>query len=213
MEGWSTNIHIYPRLGHAVVVLGNSTGRSEPCGYISRLLTAVTCCDEVEPNLVELLEEEVEEFAGQWEALDKELRSNRRLGCSKAYPNFTSISGCYRSLEIGLQMTIVYSCTPLLKDDAAGCEQNGALWLLFGAQTEVRLPLWHYHDDIFCFFPPKKNLEKMNIPLFEDWSQYLLHMYTETEELSAQGLWWQYDRAVDALWFSLETDVVDNLLK
>jgi CubicO group peptidase (beta-lactamase class C family) len=202
IKGFTSNIHIYPDLGHAVVVLGNSTGRSEPCGYISRLLTALICGDEVPPDLIAVLKEEVEEFASRWETLAHALGSDRRQCHTTVQSDRTRFVGCYRNAEIGLEMKIQACSDGTSASGSLTFDEAGPLLFSFGDQLEVQLPLWYYEENVLCFFPPKDKFERAIMPPFADASQYLLHMHTEAENAPASGLWWQYDRAFDALWLS-----------
>jgi CubicO group peptidase (beta-lactamase class C family) len=210
MDGWSANIHIYPKLGHAVVVLGNATGHSEPCGYISRVLTAVVCGDEVDPKVMSLLKEEVEEFTGQWEALHNDIRANRKSNHSEVQPESLRISGIYNNSDFGLQITILDTSVVSDNNRTSSYKEDGTFLLMFDTQMDLRLPLWHYHDNSFCFFPSKELSRSMVIPLFEDWTQYILHLNVEIGVPFVQGFWWQYEKSVDAIWFGRDADVIDN---
>jgi hypothetical protein len=210
MEGWSANIHIYPKLGHAVVVLGNATGHSEPCGYISRVLTAVVCGDEADPTVMSLLKEEVEEFTGQWAALDSDIRANRKSNHSEMQPDSPMISGIYKNSDFGLQITILDSSIISANNRARSYKEDGSLLLIFDTQIDLRLPLWHYHDNSFCFFPSKEQSESMGTPLFEDWTQYILHLHVEIGVPFVQGFWWQYEKTVDAIWFGRDMNVLND---
>lgn len=205
IKGFTSNLHIYPDLGHAVVVIGNSTGRTEPCGYISRLLTAIVCGDEVPPDLMKELREEVEEFASRWETLAHTLD----LGKRQYYPitpvDYTKFAGSYKNAEIELEINIYFCDSGVSTSDSPPCDESRPLLFSFGDQPEVQLFLWKYETNVLCFFPSEKMFKQLIMPPFADTSQYLLHMHTENEEALATGLWWQYDRAFDALWLSRQT--------
>lgn len=206
IKGFTSNLYIYPILGHAVVVLGNSTGRSEPCGYISQLLTALVCGDEIPADLVTMLGEETEEFASRWKTLARALD----IGNTQRYPvlqsDCTKFAGCYKNAQTGLEIRIQSGEDGFLTIDSSPYEKNRSLLFCFGDQPELQLFLWKYEKSVLCFFPSKEKYDQLIMPPFADASQFLLHMHFDDEDIPATGLWWQYDRAYDALWLERETN-------
>lgn len=199
IKGFTSNLYIYPDLGHAVVVLGNSTGRSEPCGYISRLLTALVCGDEIPPDLITVLRKEVEEFANRWETLAHALDLGNRDYYPITQSDCTKFTGCYKNAEIGLEINIHF-CDSCVSGSHSLPPDSSSLLFSFGDQNEVQLFLWKYENSVLCFFPSKKKFKQLIMPPFTDASQYFLHMHIANEGVPATGLWWQYGRAFDALW-------------
>jgi hypothetical protein len=192
-KGFTSCIYVYPDLGHAVVVLGNSTGRSEPCGYVSRLLAALVCGDSIQFDSIAALQEEVEEFASRWTTLYQAFG----LATSQYHPisvdDHERYAGYYRDVELGFGMRIF------------ACSKTKGLMFCFDDQPTMQLGLWEYKKHVLCFFPPEAEFTRKIMPPFADTSQYLLHMQMQADPNCAWGLWWQYDRGVDASWLEKQT--------
>lgn len=207
IKGFTSNLSVYPNSGHAVVVLGNSTGRSEPCGYVSRLLTALVCGDRIPADLMTVLCEEVGEFASRWETLAQALDLGNRPRDPILQSDCTKFAGCYKNAEIGLEIKIRFCDSGFSAIDSSVHERYGSLLFSFGDQPGVQIFLWKYEINVLCFFPSKQEFERLIMPPFADASQFLIHMHFENEGVPATGLWWQYERAYDALWLERKTDL------
>jgi CubicO group peptidase (beta-lactamase class C family) len=209
IKGFTSNLHIYPNLGHAVVVLGNSTGRSEPCGYASWLMTALVCGGRAPADLIPVLQEEVGEFANRWKTLAQVLN----FAEGQQHPTNQSdikFVGRYQNTEFGMEILIQNLRTGSQSTADSSLVDAEPLLFSFGDQAEIQLPLWKHKDEVLCFFPSKEEFERKIMPPFSSASQYLLHMHLEAENEAAIGLWWQYDGGSDALWFG--RDVPRNLV-
>jgi CubicO group peptidase (beta-lactamase class C family) len=200
IKGFTSNLHIYPDLGHAAVVLGNSTGRSEPCGYASWLVTDLVCGGRAPADLIPVLHEEVGEFASRWKTLAQVLN----FAEGQQHPTKQSdvkFVGRYQNMELGMEILIQNLRIGSRSPANSSLVDPEALLFSFGDQAEIQLPLWKHKDGVLCFFPSKEEFERKIMPPFSSASQYLLHMHLEGENEAATGLWWQYDGGSDALWF------------
>jgi hypothetical protein len=200
-KGFTSNLHIYPDLGHAVVVLGNSTGRSEPCGYVSWLMTALVCGGRAPADLILVLQEEVEEFASRWKTLAQVLNFVEGQQHPTNQLDIKFVGG-YKNVEFGIEILIQNLRTGSQSSADSSLVDAEPLLFSFGDQAEIQLPLWKHKDEVLCFFPGKEEFERKIMPPFSSASQYLLHMHLKAENEAAIGVWWQYDGGSDALWFS-----------
>lgn len=136
-KSFTSSLYIYPTSGHAVVVLGNSTGRSEPCGYVSRLLTVLVRGDKIPADLTTVLGEEVDEFRSQWETFARALDLGNRQCDPILQPDCTKIAGNNKNAEIGLVMKIHFCDGDLSASDSSVHDRCGSfLFSLLGVSQE-----------------------------------------------------------------------------
>ena len=201
-HGFSSTIHLYPETCDAVIVLGNSTGRGDAVDWISRLVTAIVCGDEPSPNIENLLRIEGEGQQRVWDIMEKEWSSRRNQG-EPAEETPRCIDGTYRNEALAMDIRIFSVNTDSHVEEPF---LSPRLFVSFHQDRSHRLLLRHYHDNIYSFFPSKAAFQERLMWHFPDYTQFLLHMDYEGSKDGALGLWWQYERSSDGIWFGIVED-------
>ena len=201
-HGFSSTMHLYPDTGDAVIVLGNSTGRGDAVDWISRLITAIVCGDEPSPNIERLHKIEAEGQQRIWDIIEKE------WSCGKENVELTvevteRIIGTYRNEEFALELYVFHANT---NSNSQGSTSPPCLLVSFHQDRSHPLSLRHYRDSTLSFLPQKLEFQERLMWHFPDYTQFLLHMEYEDSRNKALGLWWQYERSSDGIWFAIVGD-------
>ena len=201
-HGFSSTLHLYPESLDAVIVLGNSTGRGDAADWISRLVTAIICGDEPSPNMADLLRNEGEQQQKFWDTMESEwlLRKKQAQLTLKASER---IIGTYFNNELAMAI-LIFRADTISRDDKS--IPSPQLFVSFHKDKSHPLALHHYRDSIFSFFPSKAEFQERVMWQFHDYTQFLLHMHFEDSKERATGLWWQFERSSDGIWFGSVED-------
>lgn len=189
VKGFTSNIHVYPSQKNAVVVLANSTGRSEAGGWVSRLLTSLIPGQHLESQLLRSLQEEIAEFATRWEDLNDRLHHARGQDRARAILEPESPCGNYVNLQLEFPIVVSGGREDKISHDIPQ-ERSSNVNIAFGDQLEEKLGLWHYEDQTYCFFPPREEFERRIMPPFDS-VQYLIHfdVLSNQGKPKIRGLW------------------------
>ena len=201
-HGFASSIHLYPETCNAVIILGNSTGRGEAVDWISRVVTAIVCGDEPSSNIENLLRTEGEGQQRIWDIMEKEWSLRRDQG-KLTEKTARCINGTYRNEELAMGIHIFSANTDSQVEEPF---PSPRLFVSFHQDRSHRLSLHHYHDSIYSFFPSKADFQERLMWHYPDYTQFLLHMDYEASNDRASGLWWQYERSMDGVWFAIVED-------
>ena len=78
---------------------------------------------------------------------------------------------------------------------------NEDLFVSFDADFSHPMALSCYCGDVYSFFPPRNVYEAQAMYTLHDATQFLLHMHFDKTTRQVIGLWWQFERTSDGLWF------------